>query len=166
MPSMIRRILVVIAALVLVSPISASAYSAKTETADEEYVTKRAAEAAAQAQAEARQKEEEQTKNAAGANKPQEEQEQPTSGGSSGGEHNVSCVVPSLMWDSLKKARTVLREHHCQVGKVSKLHSRRHGTLVITGQGTPAGKMLPAEARIEVTLGPKAVRGHQSRRLN
>lgn len=69
-----------------------------------------------------------------------------------------SCIVPSLLGDSLSKARHALHSVHCQLGRISKPRRRSHGTLVITHQRPPAGVHLSSGERIAVTMGPAVTR--------
>lgn len=152
----------VVATFAFASPVAAVAYSAKTESADEEYVEKRATEAVAQAQAEARRKEEEQASSANGTIKP--EQKVGTSGSASRetteADAGPSCLVPELVGDSIKKAREALHKHHCQLGRVRDTHGHHRGPLVVVGQQRAGGKELHAGARVGVSVGPARVRKH------
>jgi hypothetical protein len=63
------------------------------------------------------------------------------------------CVVPSLLGDSLRKARRVLGRTHCRLGRVSRSHRHAHGSLVVTRQSPRPGSQLAGGARVTVTVG-------------
>lgn len=64
------------------------------------------------------------------------------------------CVVPSLVGDSLPKARRALREAHCRLGKISRPRRHEHVLLVVTRQSMRRGRRLEAGADVALTIGP------------
>ena len=69
--------------------------------------------------------------------------------------HPVTCRVPALRGDSLRRARRVLERAHCRLGTVRRpRHS--HGALVVIRQGARRGRTLAGGTQIAVTLGPPA----------
>jgi PASTA domain len=61
------------------------------------------------------------------------------------------CVVPKLKGKTLKQIKRSLKAAHCGLGKVTRVKShKKKGTVV--KQKTPAGKHLPAGAKVPVTL--------------
>ena len=63
----------------------------------------------------------------------------------------TKCHVPGLKGNSLAKARVRIRAQRCSLGKVRYARSKKRRGLVI-GQSPPAGKALPARARVNLVL--------------
>jgi hypothetical protein len=67
----------------------------------------------------------------------------------------TGCIVPKLSGRSLSSAKQALRGHGCKIGKVKKLKgaTARNGRVVT--QGAVKGKILAANAKVNVTLKAK-----------
>ena len=166
---MCRRIFAIVIVLSLGSPAVAGAYTEGFPKELQESLEHEGAEIAAKTEAEARHKqEEEQAAKAAQERSEQEvrkiqeekmarEEAAESKAGESQESERVVCVVPSLREESLAKTRSVLRKHHCQLGKVSEPHGHKHGALVVTKQQYRSTKRLPEGSRVGVTLGPASV---------
>lgn len=63
------------------------------------------------------------------------------------------CVVPSLRGASLAKARRLLTEAHCRLGRVSRPGGHRSGPLRVVSQSVRSGTQLVEGARVRVRLG-------------
>jgi len=73
------------------------------------------------------------------------------------------CLVPKLAGKTLAKARSVLTDAHCALGKVSKprpKNARRSGPLIVKSSSPAAGAALPAATKVDLKLGPKPKRKH------
>jgi len=68
--------------------------------------------------------------------------------------HVHMCVVPSLRGDTLSAAVRALAKADCHLGRVSRPRHHR-GSVVVSGQGSPPGKILRAGSRVAVTLAAK-----------
>jgi nucleoid-associated protein YgaU len=142
-------IAVIVVATVFSVPITADAYTAKTESSDEEYVSERAAEAAAEAEA----SKQEQSPSVSAEHSASE------TGGQGGPEKEMTgptvpiCVVPDLHGDSVNRARGVLRRRHCDLGRVVRRRGSKHGVFVVVRQEIRAGTTRPAGTRVAVTVG-------------
>ena len=64
----------------------------------------------------------------------------------------AKCVVPSLLKHPLTLARTLLKKSDCRAGRVT-YRSRARTHLIVLAQVPRAGKVLPAEGVVAVTLG-------------
>jgi hypothetical protein len=156
---MCRRIFAIVIVLSLGSPAVAGAYTEGFPKELQESLEHEGAEIAAKTEAEARHKqEEEQAAKAAQERSEQEvrkiqeekmarEEAAESKAGESQESERVVCV----------KTRSVLRKHHCQLGKVSEPHGHKHGALVVTKQQYRSTKRLPEGSRVGVTLGPASV---------
>lgn len=71
----------------------------------------------------------------------------------------AGCVVPSLKGDTLSKAQRALGKAHCRLGGVSRYEKGHSGRLVVTRQSVSAGRKLPLDTRVGVTLGRSIRRG-------
>jgi hypothetical protein len=63
----------------------------------------------------------------------------------------VTCVVPKLSGRKLKGARKALGKKHCKLGKVKRRKGR--GPKAVVAQQPKPGKTLPADTKVNVTLG-------------
>lgn len=148
----LRVIGAIVAVTVLSVPVTAYAYTAKTESSDEEYVSKRAAEAAVEAEA----RNQEQSPSVAVEHSASETSSQEASEGegTTGRRTTTSeCVVPDLRGDSLNRARDVLRSRHCELGRVTRRRVSEQGVLVVVQQEVRAGANRPTGTRVRVTIG-------------
>jgi hypothetical protein len=62
------------------------------------------------------------------------------------------CIVPKVTGRSLQAAKNVLRGHGCKIGKVKKMKGATAKNGKVVTQSKPKGKILPAGAKIKVTL--------------
>ncbi len=67
---------------------------------------------------------------------------------------NATCTVPKLVGHTLTKAKKLLKQAHCVLGKVTR-PSHPKGTLVVVSQHPSAGRHVAAGARVAVKLGGK-----------
>lgn len=148
----LRAIAVIICVMVFSAPITTYAYTAKTEPSDEEYVSKRAAEAAAEAEAHNR----EQASSVPAENPTAEtsHQEGLETEAATGHQPTESrCVVPDLRGDSVNQARNALRRRHCGLGRVTRRRVSGRGVLLVMQQEPRAETGHPAGTRVTVTVG-------------
>jgi beta-lactam-binding protein with PASTA domain len=59
--------------------------------------------------------------------------------------------VPSVIGQTLPRARTRIRRAHCSVGRVRRVHSRRVGRVL--RQSPRPGRRLPHGARVNLVVG-------------
>lgn len=158
------RVIIVCLAFVAVDvpAVVAHAYSAKTESSDEEYVKARAEEAAASAEAEADSKgsapsvPQEDHASEKGENEVQGIEEAGSGTGTPRAEG--VCVVPDIRGDSVRRARSVLHERHCELGRVTRVRMSRQGVLIVIRQEFRSGTKRPTGTRVRVTIGVAARR--------
>jgi hypothetical protein len=67
----------------------------------------------------------------------------------------TGCIVPKLTGRSLRSARQALRSKGCKIGKVKKLTGATAQNGRVVSQGAARGKILAANAKINVTLKAK-----------
>jgi hypothetical protein len=67
----------------------------------------------------------------------------------------TGCIVPKLSGRSLSSAKQVLRSKGCKIGKVKKLKGATAANGRVISQGAAKGKILAANAKINVTLKAK-----------
>lgn len=70
----------------------------------------------------------------------------------------LQCKVPKLKRLTLRKAKRALTKAHCKLGKVTKPRKRKHHkppALVVRASKPKAGRLLVADAKVKLTLGPK-----------
>ena len=63
------------------------------------------------------------------------------------------CKVPKVVGLKLAKARSKIVRAHCKVGKVRKKFSRRRKKGKVIAQKPKAGKTLPANSKVRLTVG-------------
>ncbi len=67
---------------------------------------------------------------------------------------SVRCVVPRLKGKKLRKAKRLLRRHHCRLGKVKHKKVRKHHKhKKVVGQKPKPKSVRPAGTKVSVTLG-------------
>lgn len=81
----------------------------------------------------------------------------PASSGAAPVTTTQSCVVPKLRGRGLKGAKKALRAAHCKPGKVTRRYSRKIKKGKVIRTGRRAGKVLPANSEVNLTVsrGPK-----------
>jgi subtilisin family serine protease len=70
----------------------------------------------------------------------------------------LQCKVPKLKGLTLSKATKALKKANCKLGKVTKPKARKHHRLpplVVSVSNPKAGKVLAADAKVKLSLGPK-----------
>ena len=67
----------------------------------------------------------------------------------------TGCIVPKLTGRSLRSAKNALRGGGCKIGKVKKMKGATPQNGKVIAQSKPKGKILPAGAKIKVTLKAK-----------
>jgi hypothetical protein len=83
------------------------------------------------------------------------------------GHRAPACVVPRLRGKTARKAASALRAAHCLLGRsaVAKAaRHRRHGALVVVGQGKRPGLRLPNATKVAVVLGLPSPRRDKAKR--
>jgi hypothetical protein len=68
-----------------------------------------------------------------------------------------TCKVPKVVGRTLAKARVLIVQRHCRLGKVARIYSRVRKAGVVIMQGKRAGRVLAVGTRIGLTVsrGPK-----------
>jgi hypothetical protein len=62
----------------------------------------------------------------------------------------VRCTVPNLVGKSLARAKTLLAQRHCRIGLVTRAYSRRLRKGVVIRQSPRPGRVIPANARVNL----------------
>ena len=62
------------------------------------------------------------------------------------------CKVPALRGRTLASARSALTRAHCRLGTISRSRHHRGRAGIVLTQGSRAGRSLPADARIDLTI--------------
>jgi len=75
----------------------------------------------------------------------------------------TACRVPSLRGRHLEKVGTILRQHHCSLGKVTHSHKygRRHSELAVIDQQYGPATQLPSGSSVNVTVGVVSTSKHK-----
>ena len=76
----------------------------------------------------------------------------------------VLCVVPKLRGLRLKGAKKALRASHCKPGKVSRRYSGKINKGKVLRGGRKAGKVLPADSEVKLTVSRGARPEHKGRK--
>ena len=147
----VRGIAVALALIALSVPVSAQAYTASTEQSDNEHVSKHAEEESEAAEAEARNRE---SQPAPGSGSHEEAAPE------GGGPTVLECVVPSLRGDSVSRARSALRRRHCELGRITRMHTSGRHLPVVIRQEFRSGEKHPEGTRVGIAIG--SIAGHRS----
>jgi beta-lactam-binding protein with PASTA domain len=65
----------------------------------------------------------------------------------------IQCIVPRLKGKKLAAAKTALRQHHCGVGKITKVKSPKRNRGRVISQKPKPGKHLRKGAKIALKIG-------------
>jgi sugar lactone lactonase YvrE len=64
----------------------------------------------------------------------------------------VRCQVPNVIGKTLARAKALLKQRHCRVGKVTKAYSRKRKKNVVIGQSRRPGRVLPANSKVNLVV--------------